>query len=206
MESGAQARTGVEPGQAEAASTSSGGGRAAVACAALSMLQVEALLPPPFPSNKPFRLYVSNMAVVPDFRRRGLARQLLRACERQARLWGHSSLWLHVNKTNLAAIALYSSMGFRPVEEGGLRLLPGPLGQLLMAKDLPPLAHGCPVVLRRGAAAAGSTSGAVAGAGAAPGEVGVTGVAGSKRGGDGVFVWNAVVGKGGQGGEGSEQS
>lgn len=54
----------------------------AVAAASLSLLQPEALLPPPFPSNKPYRLYVSNMSVVPAHRRRGLAKRLLLQCER----------------------------------------------------------------------------------------------------------------------------
>jgi ribosomal protein S18 acetylase RimI-like enzyme len=50
--------------------------------AALAMMQPEALLPPPFPANAPWRLYLSNMAVANSHRRRGLARTLLRAAER----------------------------------------------------------------------------------------------------------------------------
>ncbi|PNG93960.1 hypothetical protein TSOC_015289, partial [Tetrabaena socialis] len=157
-----------------------------VACATLSLLQPEALLPPPFPSGKPFRLYVSNMSVLPGHRRRGLARRLLERCERVARLWGHSSLWLHVKRKNATAAALYRSCGFRPVQEGRLRLLAGPLSQLLMVKELPPLRQGCPVVLTRGA-----TGVAAAGARAAVGEV--QEVEGAARKEDGVFVWSAVV-------------
>ncbi|EFJ50117.1 hypothetical protein VOLCADRAFT_116963 [Volvox carteri f. nagariensis] len=112
----------------------------------------EALLPPPFPSSKPFRLYVSNMSVLPSHRRRGLARRLLQQCERVARLWGHSSLWLHVKQNNFGAEALYQSMGYRRVEEGGLRLLPGPLAHVLMCKELPPLRHRCSVALGQSAA------------------------------------------------------
>ncbi|KXZ47309.1 hypothetical protein GPECTOR_36g34 [Gonium pectorale] len=157
--------------------------------------QPEALLPPPFPSNKPFRLYVSNMSVLPAHRRRGLAKRLLGECERVARLWGHTSLWLHVKRNNAAAAALYASMGYRPVDEGGLRLLPGPLSQLLMCKELPPLRNGCPLVLTRGgvAAAAGDAGGgARPAAGSGAGDV-VQGVTGAARAADGVFVWNAVV-------------
>lgn len=57
-------------------------GGAVVAGATLSLMQPEALLPPPFPSNKPFRMYVSNMSVLPGHRRCGLARRLLQQCER----------------------------------------------------------------------------------------------------------------------------
>ncbi len=56
--------------------------RTIVGCATLSLMQPEALLPPPFPSAKPFRLYVANMAVLPGYRRLGLARRLLQRCER----------------------------------------------------------------------------------------------------------------------------
>ncbi|GLC35451.1 hypothetical protein PLESTB_000205700 [Pleodorina starrii] len=170
-----------------------------VACATLSLMQPEALLPPPFPSAKPFRCYVSNMAVAPSHRRRGLARRLLQQCERVARLWGHSSLWLHVKGSNAGAEALYRSLGFRRVEEGGLRLLPGPLSQVLMCKQLPPLPNGCPVLLSRSAAAAAGGASA-GGGGGARGQAGtgvesvVTGVSGGARSSDGVFVWNAVVG------------
>ena len=47
-----------------------------------------------------------------------------------ARLWGHESIWLHVKRSNAAAAALYASMGYTPVESGGMRLLPGPLSQV----------------------------------------------------------------------------
>eukprot|EP00198_Chlamydomonas_reinhardtii_P004477 XP_001693813.1 predicted protein [Chlamydomonas reinhardtii] len=97
--------------------------------------EAEALLPPPFPSNKPYRLYVSNMSVVPAHRRRGLAKRLLLQCERVARLWGHESIWLHVKRSNAAAAALYASMGYTPVESGGMRLLPGPLSQASLENE-----------------------------------------------------------------------
>ncbi|PNW74000.1 hypothetical protein CHLRE_13g581150v5 [Chlamydomonas reinhardtii] len=180
----------------------------AVAAASLSLLQPEALLPPPFPSNKPYRLYVSNMSVVPAHRRRGLAKRLLLQCERVARLWGHESIWLHVKRSNAAAAALYASMGYTPVESGGMRLLPGPLSQVLMTKTLPPLRGSCRVELGRGGAsrsqaAAGSSSSSgssgnggssSSGAGGvSAGEAVVSGVSGRSREKDGVFVWGAVV-------------
>ncbi len=56
--------------------------REVVGTVALCLSQPEALLPPPFPSAAPTRLYVSNMAVAPGHRRRGVARALLRASVR----------------------------------------------------------------------------------------------------------------------------
>jgi hypothetical protein len=49
---------------------------------------------------------------------------------RAARLWGHTSLALHVRAINTPAIALYASEGYRPVEAGGLRFLPGRLKEV----------------------------------------------------------------------------
>lgn len=66
-------------------------------------LQPEAALPPPFPTTKPRRTYVSNIATLPQHRRKGVASALLRQCERQARLWRRDSLWLHVELDNVAA-------------------------------------------------------------------------------------------------------
>ncbi|MEW5302118.1 MAG: hypothetical protein WDW36_004928 [Sanguina aurantia] len=51
-------------------------------CVTLCMAQPEALLPPPFPSNAPLRVYVGNMAVSKAFRRQGLALRLLHECMR----------------------------------------------------------------------------------------------------------------------------
>lgn len=50
-------------------------------CVSMSMMQPEALLPPPFPSHAQLRAYIGNMAVLPTARRRGVARALLNACE-----------------------------------------------------------------------------------------------------------------------------
>ncbi len=65
--------------------------------------QPEAALPPPFPTTKPRRTYVSNIATLPQHRRKGVATALLRQCERQARLWRRDSLWLHVEMDNAPA-------------------------------------------------------------------------------------------------------
>lgn len=59
-----------------------GQGGAPIGCALASFLAPEAVLPPPWPTSKPVRLYVSNLAVAPEQRRRGVAAALLSACER----------------------------------------------------------------------------------------------------------------------------
>ncbi|GIL50197.1 hypothetical protein Vafri_6324 [Volvox africanus] len=56
--------------------------------------------------------YISNMAVDPRFRRRGVARALLAACEDVARGGGRSEVWLHVLEADEAARALYDGVGF----------------------------------------------------------------------------------------------
>ena len=52
-----------------------------VGCAFASFLAAEAMLPPPWPTSKPARFYMSNLAVLPEHRRRGGALALLKACE-----------------------------------------------------------------------------------------------------------------------------
>lgn len=58
-----------------------GAGGEPVGCALASFLAPEAALPPPWPTAKPLRLYMSNLAVLPEHQRRGVAAALLRACE-----------------------------------------------------------------------------------------------------------------------------
>lgn len=54
--------------------------------------------------------YITNVAVHPDFRRRGVASMLLERLERECR--GAEFLSLEVRASNEAAIALYSRRGF----------------------------------------------------------------------------------------------
>ena len=62
--------------------------------------------------------YVSNIAIMPQYRRRGFGQLLLqRACE-NARDLGALSISLEVRPSNSPAIALYEKLGF---EEIGLR-------------------------------------------------------------------------------------
>jgi len=57
---------------------------------------------------------IANVAVHPDYRRRGIARQLTEAALEKARRRFASEVWLHVRDDNPAAFALYTSVGFLP--------------------------------------------------------------------------------------------
>ncbi len=61
-----------------------------------------------------YRYYlIANVAVKPDFRRRGIARKLTLQAVDHARRRGAPRAWLHVRENNEAAINLYQSLGFR---------------------------------------------------------------------------------------------
>ncbi len=59
-----------------------------------------------------------NIAVHPDFRRRGIAEALVAGLEEQLRQRGSKALTLEVRDSNAPAIALYEKLGFTQV---GLR-------------------------------------------------------------------------------------
>ena len=86
-----------------------------VGCVALTLAKPEAVLPPPFPTSARIRCYVSNVAVAPEHRRRGVASFLIGKCERVAKLWGQGSLWLHVDPGNDPAELLYRGLGYQEV-------------------------------------------------------------------------------------------
>lgn len=56
--------------------------------------------------------YIANVAVLADFRRRGVARALMRAAEALARRADYAFLTLEVRVSNQAAIDLYESEGY----------------------------------------------------------------------------------------------
>jgi hypothetical protein len=63
------------------------------------------------PPNQPHRAEVRKLLVHPDCRRRGIARALMAALERQARALGRSLLTLDT-RTGDAAEPLYASLGY----------------------------------------------------------------------------------------------
>lgn len=60
-------------------------------------------------------LYVSGMAVDPNFRRKNVATLLLRACELLAMKWGFDYLVLHAYEDDAAARTLYARGGYRVI-------------------------------------------------------------------------------------------
>jgi ribosomal protein S18 acetylase RimI-like enzyme len=56
--------------------------------------------------------YISNLAVHPHYRRRGVARRLLLGCEPKARDWGFEAIYLHVLNRNQPAQQLYQGLGY----------------------------------------------------------------------------------------------
>lgn len=57
--------------------------------------------------------YLSNLAVHLEYRRQGVAQQLLSSCEQTAREWEFSEIYLHVLESNHAARQLYYQAGYR---------------------------------------------------------------------------------------------
>ncbi|QHU99175.1 GNAT family N-acetyltransferase [Synechocystis sp. CACIAM 05] len=56
--------------------------------------------------------YISNLAVSPQHRRLGIAKQLIQKCESIADQWQCRRLSLHVMENNLGAQNLYQTLGF----------------------------------------------------------------------------------------------
>ena len=63
--------------------------------------------------------YIFNLAVHPQWRRRGVAKQLLQAAEKTVQQWGFSRLHMHVLEDNQPARNLYERMGYRLYSQEG---------------------------------------------------------------------------------------
>lgn len=57
--------------------------------------------------------WLLDIYVVPEFRHRGLARELLKVAEHWAASQGANELWLNVGGGNQKALSLYEAQGFR---------------------------------------------------------------------------------------------
>jgi hypothetical protein len=55
---------------------------------------------------------IANVAVHPDYRRRGMARKMTQQAVAYARQRGSPSVWLHVREENAPAVLLYRNLGF----------------------------------------------------------------------------------------------
>lgn len=81
--------------------------------------------------------YLCNIAVDPKFRRRGIARKMLVACEELTKSRGFRTLYLHVRMGDEGARALYESSGFVEVDsDSWLVKLRGMTPSTLMVKSL----------------------------------------------------------------------
>ena len=66
----------------------------------------------PFQTSHGVEYLIANVAVHPDFRRRGIARLLTERALDDIRERGGSHAWLNVRQDNLAAVSLYRQLGF----------------------------------------------------------------------------------------------
>jgi ribosomal protein S18 acetylase RimI-like enzyme len=60
------------------------------------------------------RAYITNVSVLPEWSGRGVAKNLLGLCIAHARAAGTQEIGLEVDVHNVAAVALYERVGFRP--------------------------------------------------------------------------------------------
>ncbi|KAM0885890.1 hypothetical protein ACQ4PT_030052 [Festuca glaucescens] len=59
--------------------------------------------------------YIANIAVRKEERRKGIAKMLVAEAEARARSWGCRSVALHCDVSNLAALRLYKSQGYKSI-------------------------------------------------------------------------------------------
>jgi GNAT superfamily N-acetyltransferase len=62
---------------------------------------------------------LKRMYVRPHARGRGIARELLAACERQAQALGYQQIWLETGSMQPEAVSLYLTCGYEPVAAFG---------------------------------------------------------------------------------------
>lgn len=112
--------------------------RAVGAFATLRATVVLGALSPPIPTRE--EAMIEELAVRDSARRRGVAREMIRRCEIEARHRSRSTMILQVTSDNEGAIALYERTGFRVRSRRRWMLrqrLFGSPGALIMEKPLP---------------------------------------------------------------------
>ncbi|MDV6029122.1 MAG: GNAT family N-acetyltransferase [Phycisphaera sp. RhM] len=63
--------------------------------------------------TRPAKAFVSNVSVLQAYRSQGIARQLMAHCHREVMQRGAQEIALEVSTENVAAIKLYSKLGYR---------------------------------------------------------------------------------------------
>ena len=58
------------------------------------------------------RPYLSDLAVHSEYRRMGVAKELIRTCEKESMRWGKDHLYLRVDKKNDAGLKMYAGLGY----------------------------------------------------------------------------------------------
>lgn len=88
---------------------------------------------------------IGNVSVLPDYRRRGIARELVHACVEYARERGARQITLEVVDGNVPAVALYEALGFERfsgecelerLPDGGMDAVPPPDGYAITSVSL----------------------------------------------------------------------
>ncbi|MEM1253361.1 MAG: GNAT family N-acetyltransferase [Cyanobacteria bacterium P01_H01_bin.21] len=59
--------------------------------------------------------HIDNIAVHPEWRRRGLGKALLHHAEIQSRRANHGEIWLHTNEIMVSNIRLYTAIGYEEI-------------------------------------------------------------------------------------------
>jgi ribosomal protein S18 acetylase RimI-like enzyme len=81
--------------------------------------------------------YIANLAVLPHWRRCGVATRLLQVAETVVQLWGYSRIYLHVLESNIVARHLYAAVGYDiQAEQDNPWTFLGVSQQLLLFKQL----------------------------------------------------------------------
>ena len=80
-------------------------------------MQTKWLVSPSADETQAGELYLDSLAVLPEYRRQGIARKLLLATKERANLLGLPRVGLLVDKDNPVGEALYTSVGFQYVND-----------------------------------------------------------------------------------------